>query len=95
MKVPVKIVFGDMSGVLTASGTIFRSPFNRGLDALLATKAQDSVVAYCDAIFPVQFIPDPSVSHIWMFLMNILNFRHNFLVISFTETDRLLQPTII
>jgi hypothetical protein len=43
----------------------------------------------------VQFIPNPSISHIRMLFMNGFDLLSDFFVVPLTKTDRILQPAIV
>ena len=95
MEVTVQIVPGDMSGIITASGAALRLPLDRRLDAFFTADPQDPLIIHCDAMLFVQFIPDPPVTHVRMFFMDVFDLLRDLFVVLLTETDRVFQPTII
>ena len=73
MKVTIQIVPGDVRRIVTAFGAAFRLPLDYRLDSFLAADSQNPLVIHCDAMLFVQFIPNPSISHIRMLFMNVFD----------------------
>ncbi len=95
MEVPVQIVLCDMCRIIAVPGAALRFPLDRRLNVFFPADPQDSFIIYSDAMFFIQFIPDPAISHIGMSLMNTFDLLQNFLVILFAETDRILKPSVV
>ena len=73
MEVTIQIVPGDVCGIITAPGTALGLPFDRGLDTLYTADPVDSLVVDHDPVLFVQFIPDPTVSHIRMGIVDVFD----------------------
>ena len=95
MEVPVQIVLCDMCRIIAVPGAALGFPLDRRLNVFFPADPQDSFIINSDAMFFIQFIPDPAISHIGMSLMNTFDLLQNFLVILFAETDRILKPSVV
>lgn len=84
MKLPVKIVLGDMRRSVAVSRAIFRLPLDSGLDMFFPTDSQNSFLIDVDVVIPVQFVSYPTISHIRMFFVNSPDLLCDFLITPFT-----------
>ena len=57
---------------------------------LYAANPQDALIIDIDSVALVQFVSDPSVSHIRMFCMDVSDFLCNSLIAALVVTDRIL-----
>ena len=95
LKIPVQVVPGDVSRIITASGAALRLPLDRRLDVFFTADPQDPFIIHCDAMFFVQFIPDPPVTHVRMLVMDAFDLLRDLFIVPLTETDRLFQPAVV
>ena len=95
MEITIKVVPCNMRGIITVSCTALGFPFYCGLDILLTTDPQNSLIIDINAVMPVQLIPYPAISHVWMLFMDGSDLFCNLLIASFVVTDRILQPAVV
>ena len=95
MEIPVQIVPCDMCRIIAVPGAALRSPLDRRLNVFFPTDPQDSFIINSDAMLFIQFIPDPTIPHVGMGIMDTLDFLRNLFVVFLAKTGRIFQPSVI